>query len=63
VLLYLVRGKGPDGKQVDEVCIDLSAAFDAVAKLERRGVTDIRMVEVKSGREIDLNKLCKNREQ
>jgi hypothetical protein len=62
-VLYLVRGKGPDGKQVDEVRIDLNAAFDAVTKLEGRGVTDIRMVEVTSGREIDLNKLFKSRKQ
>jgi hypothetical protein len=62
-VLYLVRGKGPDGKQVDEVRLDLSTAFDAVAKLERRGVMDIRMVEVASGREIDLNKFLKNQKQ
>ena len=61
--VYLVRGTSRDGKQVDEVRMDPSAAFDAVTKLERRGVTDIRMVEVASGREIDLNKFLKNRKQ
>ena len=60
-MLYLVRGWSPDGKQVDMPALSVSAAFDAVAKLERRGVTNIRMVEVRSGREVDLKKLLKDR--
>jgi len=42
--------------------LSVSAAFDAVAKLERRGVTNIRMVEVRSGREVDLKKLSQRPE-
>jgi hypothetical protein len=61
--LYLVVGRDPHGMQVEDVVLDARAAFDAVTRFEQRGVTDIRMVEVQSGREIDWRKLRQNQKE
>jgi hypothetical protein len=45
---------------VEDVALHERAAFEAVARFERRGVTNIRMIEVQSGREIDWQRLLKN---
>ena len=54
---FVVRGKALDGKKAEVSVIDVTTALHAVAKLERDGVTNVRLVETESGREFDLQSI------